>query len=122
MLGLLKYPEYIAWRLPLHINVVHLGWRKVFFRRQKKAQKDMTKNEMRQMDGQERKGEFERDGWLTIRDGWLNKREWWLSLFRTMQKQPGVRFQHLSKKKDNIPVSIGVANKKDKNERGTWCT
>jgi hypothetical protein len=52
----------------------------------------MTKNEMRQMDGQERKGEFERDGWLTIRDGWLNKREWWLSLFRTKQLQPGPGF------------------------------
>jgi hypothetical protein len=37
---------------------------------------------MRQMRGQERKGEFERD-W------WLNKREWLLGLFRTYEQLAG---------------------------------
>jgi hypothetical protein len=68
VLGLLEDSEDIAWCLPLHIDVVHLGGRKVCFKGYKRGQKDMTKNE------------HERDGWptqknLNLRDWWLNKRE-----------------------------------------------
>ncbi len=55
MLGLLKYPENIAWCLTLHIDVVHLGeGGRSVLEAKREDKRTRRKMNIRQMAGQER--------------------------------------------------------------------